>query len=298
MRIKLYTAAGMPQAMAQIRAELGPDAVILNSRRVQGGVEVTAAREDLAPEPALSSPALRWSPQSHEPSPAGDCLLRGHGTPEPLAAKLRAAPLPFALSVVFRFQPLDGASLARPIVFLGPPGAGKTLTVARLATRMVMAGGRPAIVTADTSRACAYEQLAAFATLLELPLTTFSPHAVPSGPTLIDTAGLDPFDAADRAEIADIVLASGGLPVLVLPGGLDAMEAGDLAAAFADCGALRLIATRLDIARRLGGVLAAAAHLPFAEAGIGPHAADGLVPMTADRLAALLQRRLPSRRHV
>ena len=34
MRLKLYRAAGMAAAMAMVRADLGADAVILESRRV------------------------------------------------------------------------------------------------------------------------------------------------------------------------------------------------------------------------------------------------------------------------
>ena len=80
------------------------------------------------------------------------------------------------------------------------------------------------------------------------------------------------------------------LVVLVLPGGLDPAEAADLGLAYAAHHAEFLVATRLDVSRRLGGVLAAAAaaQLPLAEAGIGPGAADGLVPLTPDFLAARL----------
>jgi flagellar biosynthesis protein FlhF len=78
---------------------------------------------------------------------------------------------------------------------------------------------------------------------------------------------------------------------LVLPAGLDAAEATDLAQAFAAMGARFLVATRLDVGRRLGGILAAsAAGLALAEAGIGPGAADGMIPLTpvwlAERLMA------------
>lgn len=284
MRIKLYTAAGMPQAMAQIRQELGPDAVILASRRMAHGVEVTASIDTPEPMPPLepSPPPLRDSA----------CLFAAHGTPEPLAQKLRAGPPAFALSVVFRFQPLDAAAMARPLLFVGPPGAGKTLTVARIATRLVFARARPTVITADTRRAGAFEQLAAYTDLLGLDLHRHDPAtALPTGtPTLIDTAGLDPFDAEDRAELAALARATNALVLLVLPGGIDAGEGAELAAAYAECGATRLIATRLDIARRLGGILAAAAILPLAEAGIGPAAADGLMPMTPELLAACLHR--------
>src|SRR5271168_4797647 len=43
VKIKRYMAASMRAALAQVRAEQGPDAVILSSRRVAEGIEVIAA---------------------------------------------------------------------------------------------------------------------------------------------------------------------------------------------------------------------------------------------------------------
>src|ERR1700722_16257168 len=43
MKIKRYTAVSMRAALAQVRAEQGPDAVILSSRRSEEGIEVIAA---------------------------------------------------------------------------------------------------------------------------------------------------------------------------------------------------------------------------------------------------------------
>ena len=280
MRVKLYTARGMPEAMAMIRTELGADAVILNSRCINGGVEVTAGRDEPAAAPTRA-------PSSVGAARPDSCPLLAHGTPEPLAAKLRAGPLPFALSVAFRFQPIDPGTLRNPLLFIGPPGAGKTLTVARLATRLVIANTPPTVITADTRRTGAFEQLAAYTDLLGLRLHHFG-QTFPAGPTLIDAPGLDPFNRADRDELAGLGRHSGATPILVLPAGLDALEALDLAHAFAGLGAARLIATRLDVARRLGGILAAATRLPLAEAGIGPAAPDGLVPFTPERLAQRL----------
>src|SRR5882724_7635824 len=105
----------MPQAMALIRAELGPDAVILSSRRVAGGVEITAALE--APDVPQPAPV----PEPERRTAAEICLLARHGTPEALARKLRNGPLSFALSVVLRFQPLDAAALRKKLLFVGPP---------------------------------------------------------------------------------------------------------------------------------------------------------------------------------
>ena len=43
MKIKHYRAPDMRQALRQVRDAQGPDAVILSSRRISGGVEVVAA---------------------------------------------------------------------------------------------------------------------------------------------------------------------------------------------------------------------------------------------------------------
>ena len=63
-----------------------------------------------------------------------------------------------------------------------------------------------------------------------------------------------------------------------------------MARAFAEIGATRLLVTRLDTARRLGGMLAAAsaANLRLCDVGIGPHLADGLSPLNPLALARLL----------
>jgi flagellar biosynthesis GTPase FlhF len=43
MKMKHYQAPDMRQALQQVREAQGPDAVILSSRRINGGVEVVAA---------------------------------------------------------------------------------------------------------------------------------------------------------------------------------------------------------------------------------------------------------------
>jgi flagellar biosynthesis protein FlhF len=100
---------------------------------------------------------------------------------------------------------------------------------------------------------------------------------------------LDAFDAVQMAELAALDAAAGGAMVVVLPAGLDAAEAVDIAHAYVAAGARLMVATRFDLTRRLGGVLAAAsAGLALTEAGIGPGAADGLLPITPEWLAARL----------
>ena len=55
MQVKRYFAADMRQAMNRVREELGADAAIISTRRVAGGVELTAALDYQAP-PTLARP--------------------------------------------------------------------------------------------------------------------------------------------------------------------------------------------------------------------------------------------------
>ncbi len=289
MRLKLYRAPAIAVAMARIRAELGDGALILATRRVGDGVEVTAALEpDESPPPMMAAPdAGRLA------------MLEFHAVPSALQAVLQHGALGAALAEAVPFAALPLNPDEQPLLLVAPPGAGKTLTVARLATRLVMAGVSPMVITADGKRAGATEQLAAFTKLLGISLVVAS-HPVTLGraltqrqhavPVLIDTPGYDPFDPGQRDELAALAATSTATIVLVLPAGLDVAEATDLAIAYASAGASLLVATRLDLARRLGGILAAStsANLALTEAGVGPDAADGLMPITPEWLAARL----------
>jgi flagellar biosynthesis protein FlhF len=289
MRLKLFRAPDMAAAMAQVRVELGSEALILNTRRVPGGVEITAALEpDAEPEPS-------------PPDPARLADLIWHSVPEHLHPTLAHGGLTDAIARAIPFGTLNLNPNEQPLMLTGPPGAGKTLTTVRLATRLVLAGTAPMVITTDGKRAGATEQLAAFTRLLGVPLLVASnPVSLAraltqrrdGAPVLIDTAGIDPYDPAQAEALKHLATSADAHVVLVLPAGLDPAEAADQAQAHALCGAVSLIATRLDIARRLGGVIAAASasRLPLTEAGIGPGAADGLIPFTPSLLAARLTR--------
>jgi len=288
MRLKIYRAAIMAEAMGRIRAELGDNALILATRRVGEGVEVTAALEPDEAPPPLAPPDL-----------ARLAALDFHAVPPALYAALQYGALDVALTGAMQFAPLPLDPGERPLLLVGPPGAGKTLTIVRLATRLVMASVAPMVITADGKRAGATEQLAAFTKLLGISLIVAS-HPVTLGraltqrqhavPVLIDTPGYDPFDPSQLDELAALAATADAAVVLVLPAGLDVAEATDLALAYASAGAKLLVATRLDLAHRLGGILAASAgaNLALTEAGIGPGAADGLLPITPGWLAARL----------
>ncbi len=84
MNVKRIVAKTSREAMRQLRDALGPDAVILSNRAVEGGVEVLAlAADDIAamappvndapapaPEPRSPAPWVRPSEEQDEPAPA------------------------------------------------------------------------------------------------------------------------------------------------------------------------------------------------------------------------------------
>lgn len=302
MKLRVFRAARMADAMAEVRAVLGVEAVILGSRRVGGAVEVTAALEPDLPAAPVADPILiPPAPSSGSPHPVAAGLAR-HNLPAGLAAALaQGGPgdLTARLAARLAFGPLPGAA-PRPLLLAGPPGAGKTLSCAKLAARLLWAGTPPLVVSTDQARAGATAQIAAYTQLMGLMLAVAETpvaldraraHAGRSQPVLIDTEGCDPFSPAEARALLALVRAVEAEVVLVLPAGLDPAEAADLARGFKLLGARHLLPTRLDQARRLGGVLAAAeaAGLILAEAGTGPGVAEGLTPLTPDWLVERLR---------
>jgi flagellar biosynthesis protein FlhF len=311
MRIKTFTARTMTEAMAQVRAEMGPEAIIVSTGSGRSGrnATVTAAIE---PARAARRPARRRAPQPDADDAMQaqvlDQTLGFHNVPEEITRQLtRAAQamdadstemaLAAALDTVFRFQPLADRP-GRPLMLIGPPGAGKTVTLAKLAARALLAGAQQVrLITTDVARAGAVEQLATYGDALELPLATARDAdelrlqiAAGDAPTLIDSSGVNPFDAADRDGLKALLAAGDIEPVLVLAAGMDAGDMADAAGLFAELGARRLVITRLDAARRLGAILATAqnAGTALAEISLSPYVADSLQPVNPVSLARLL----------
>jgi flagellar biosynthesis protein FlhF len=106
MKIKRYTAASMRAALAQVRAEQGPDAVILSSRRGDDGIEVIAAVDYdealfveanrqrvlaavIAPEPAPAPEPIRAAVPDPAPAraPAPERAVTRAAVPQPAPAR-------------------------------------------------------------------------------------------------------------------------------------------------------------------------------------------------------------------
>ena len=188
-------------------------------------------------------------------------------------------------------------------------GPGKTTTVAKLAARATMARRPVRVIAADTVRAGAIEQLAAVARILGISLVTAEgpgrlalavASAAPEELILIDSFGVNPYNAADRREIAALIAAGNAEPMLVTAAGGDAIDTVEIARIFRDLGCSRMTVTRLDLTNRLGSVLAAAdgTKLAFAEAGTAPEIAHGLAPFNPVVLARRLLAQVPIEQHL
>ena len=315
MRLKSFHAETASAAMALIRDELGEDAIIVATNSDEDGVRITAALDEdaIVSRPAEVEPASRNGPAG-DPVDAVYEVFRGHGLPAAVAEPLLDAigsfetndpltALAAALRQRFRFDPVSFGGWEKPLMPVGTPGAGKTQTAAKLAARALMAGSSVAVLSTDTERTGGPGQLLAFADALQLDLLTADdPTSLADGllavrnrdSVIVDSPGRNHRDMADMAEQAAFLLGTRIEPLLILPAGLDPVEAGDMAVAFNDLGARRMIVTKLDLARRLGGVLAAAfaADLAFADASDTPMIKDGLSPLDPMSLARLL---LPDR---
>ncbi len=328
MRLKSFYADTMKEAMQLVKETLGEDAVIIGTREEKGGgVRLTAAIEqqldvyDDLPEPMNleedEGDAEDWLHEDGNDEEdvivehLTDVLLR-HGVPEDVmdhiisCATVVGAGDPktamiAALEHIFGYRPLPLKAYKKPIMLIGPPGAGKTLATAKLAARNVMNGLKVVVITTDTVRAGGVEQLESFTKILKAPLleaetreelkvALLEAENYNVDQILIDTAGMNPFDPDDMKRTAKMLAIGNIEPVLVMPAGGDAAESGEVARIFATLGAKWMLPSRLDIARRLGGLLEAAHQggLSFADASHSPKVADGLLPITPERLTNLL----------
>lgn len=308
MRLKSYIASSVPEAMKLVRDTLGPEAVIVSTQQddSDGKVKITAALEDTPldeldfsdPPATLDSIDELGEGLEFHRVPAGlaDRLLN---TAAHLATTDPVSALAGALDVVLPFAPPPESQTGRPLMLAGPPGAGKTATAAKLCARARLAGRHCTLITMETVKAGGLAQVSTFAEALGAGLAQ-APDAEALRDLLrdcpkktlavIDTVGVNPLDDAERSRLTEIAEAAGADLVLVLAAGGDVLESAECAVAFSEAGASRLIATKLDISRRLGGVLSAAdaGRLALAAAGVSPNIGDGLAPINPVSLARLI----------
>jgi len=311
MRLRTFDAPSMAAAMRLARAELGSEAVILATEKFGNSVRLTAALEE-GDISAIRSTASNTKNGAMHEIEAVARALENHGVPndvrERILAVARGTPsqdadrsLSAALRTHFEFRPLTKFDKRHPILLVGQPGAGKTSCAAKLAAMAIAKGRTATLITCDIAKAGAVEQLAIYARALQVPayraknvaaLRRAVDRASGDGAIIIDSVGTNPFDPAERQSLDELAKAANAEPVFVLASGGDPVEAVEMAQCYGEIGAQRMIATKLDASRRLGGLLAAADHgeLAFSEFSHSPEIAVGVTEASAAFLSARLMR--------
>jgi flagellar biosynthesis protein FlhF len=189
----------------------------------------------------------------------------------------------------------------RVVALVGPTGVGKTTTVAKLAANFKLAhGARVGLVTVDTYRIAAVEQLRTYAEIIDLPLAVVNDPSEMARAldelgdvdlVFIDTAGRSPRDEVRIRELAEFLRRARPDEIhLVLSAVAGQRSLKAAVDRFATVEVDRLILTKLDEADSLGGILGVLgmSSRPVSYITTGQAVPDDIEPADRMRLARLI----------
>jgi flagellar biosynthesis protein FlhF len=270
MRMTSFSAASLSEGYAFIKKNYGPDTVILRieSDGKSPGMHFTVSVPESADTPPHDTRAASTEDGRALLSAAGFegavlsqferhlASAASDGAREAVSSFLRAI---VKVEDFTKFCKRSGV-----VLFVGPPGAGKTTTLAKAASTLLAQQVKVALVNLDYARLGGGSQLEHLASVLKTPLINPDrPAAVRSA--LDDSAGTEVFlcDAPSihpwkLEEIEAAVRYSDdlrGTAVLVCPAGLESNESAEMLSTVRKFGVDRIIVTKCDITRKLGAML-------------------------------------------
>lgn len=316
MDLKRYKRETVQDALRAVREDLGPTALVLSTRVVPAPglrgwmgrrmVEVTAAADrrsmsddrHAVAEPtderrAVNAIAARLEAAGLDPELAREVAQAhpAHGRRGATVQSLRrtmAEQLASLAATDTTFAPVE--------VFIGPPGVGKTTTIAKIAAQeRARNGQRLGLVAADGFRVGAVEQLRLYADILGSPLTVARSAAELDAaladsrrPLLLDTAGRSP---SDDSSLDMLRLLAGRRDVrthLVLAADTAPTAAKRVLDRFGDARPTRVVVTKLDEAEAFAPMLSVLRErkLPISYFGTGQSVPDDLERATPETIAA------------
>jgi len=317
MLLQRFEEKTLQKALERVRATCGDGALVVESRAVRGGYLVVAARPEAPParrdqagtstflskwtrgfealattatDFGISTPILRAVENALlgtrvELSRPGDPALAG------LAARVLAA----LVRIEPRLEDRD-ASQFKTLAFVGPTGVGKTTTLAKLASRARHRGERIAIVTLDTYRMAAVEQLRAYADLLDVPFAVaftatdlrraLHEHRL-CDRIFVDTTGRSPRDAEAMPLLEGNLRAGGCASVLCLAAGTRARDCKVVLDAYEGLGIDAVCLTKWDETTMPGESVAALVEkgLALSHLCVGQEVPADIVPADAMEIA-------------
>jgi flagellar biosynthesis protein FlhF len=193
------------------------------------------------------------------------------------------------------------AGQGRIVALVGPTGVGKTTTIAKLAANYrLRENKRVGLITVDTYRIAAVEQLRTYAEIIDLPMEVVStPREMREAKArmrdldlvLMDTAGRSPRDEVRIQELKSMLAEAAPAEVhLVLSAVGSASSLATTAERFAAVGTTAMIVTKLDEATTLGNLvtLTRSCRLPMSYLTDGQNVPDDIQIAQSRTLAQLI----------
>ena len=189
------------------------------------------------------------------------------------------------------------------VAFIGATGVGKTTTIAKLAAEFaIQKGYKVALVTADTYRISAVEQLKTYSDIMGMPI-----HVVYTGNELknvldtnldkqlilIDTAGRSPQNSDQMEELKALLQVDDTIEkYLVLSATTKYKDALDIVEKFSLCQPDKVIFTKIDETRNIGTIvnLIYEFPLPLSYMTTGQNVPDDIELVDPDKLVQLILR--------
>jgi flagellar biosynthesis protein FlhF len=326
-----FRSSSVRDALAQARQTLGPSALVLGTRLVPasgwrgwlGGreVEVSAFPSSDVSENRRSSADDRSASatsQSEDRRPVTDSLVArliatgldrdlAESVVEEIPATRRRdvsqGQIREALAACLAPMAPRGQALGDVNVFIGPPGVGKTTTIAKIAAQARARGQRRyRMVAADGYRVGAVEQLRLYADIIGSPFVVArTPDEVVGAvgtsklPVLVDTPGLSPANEEAGAFFAALSALPGVQTHLVVPGNTSPRDFDRIWERFAMAGADRVVMSKVDEAETVMPLVRTLRQrdVPVSLIGLGQRVPEDLVEGEPETIAACLLGQVP-----
>jgi len=225
---------------------------------------------------------------------------RGTHVADPLLVKARVAQI--VEHEIITTGPLaTTADKCRLVALVGPTGVGKTTTIAKLAANYrLREKQRVGLITVDTYRVAAVEQLRTYADIIDLPMEVVAtPREMREATArmrhldlvLMDTAGRSPRDEIKIQELRAVLAeAEPDEVLLVLSATAGTKSLTATAERFAEVGTTGLLLTKLDEATSLGHLIALVrqCRMPISYLTDGQNVPDDIQVAEPRRLAYMM----------